>query len=75
MVSEDSTYQDENGKTITVYASYTVITELHPCWFGNEKNALMPGYYLNLEERVMKDDSLICPWANIGDAETLACIY
>jgi hypothetical protein len=72
---EERTIQDHgSGEMVTYYPSYAIITEMHPCWFGNEKHTLVPGYYMSIEERVVKDDSLIYPWNNYGDAETLTCI-
>lgn len=64
--SEDCT---ENGKT--TYASYAVITDIHPCWVGTEADTLVPGWYCVTEERVKKDDSVIWPWSQYGDAQTL----
>ena len=71
-------YTTENyitGEPVTVYASYAIITELHSCWIGSAKDKLVPGYYLNAEKRVIKDDSLIYPDVSYGDAETLSCIF
>ena len=73
--SEERTKKDTiYDEMVTYYASYPVITEIHPCWFGNDKHAMVPGYYMSIEERVEKDGSLIYPWSAYGDAETLTSI-
>ena len=71
---EDFTYQESDGSDVTVYASYAVITGIEKCWVGTEKNTLVPGYYINLEEYMVSDDSLRFPGYMYGDAETLTCI-
>lgn len=72
---ERTSTDDATGETVIYYPSYAIITELHPCWYGNDLHVMVPGYYMSIEERVEKDDSLIYPWDNYGDAETLTCIY
>lgn len=59
----------ENGETI--YASYAVITDIRPCWVGQDADTLVPGWYCVTEERVQRDDSLVYPWSQYGDAQTL----
>ncbi len=71
---EDATYEDRQGSPVTRRASYAVISGLHPCWVGMEGATLEPGWYMNIEERVAMDHSLLAPWSSYGDAETLTCI-
>ncbi len=68
---EDYIFVDIHGQSITEYATYAVITELHPCWVGNGPHTLVPGYYLNIEDRVANDNTLKDVLDTIGDAETL----
>lgn len=50
-----------------IYARYSVITELKPCWVGMTADTLVPGWYLVSEDRVVKDDSMYTTRAMYGD--------
>ncbi len=54
-----------------VYAGYSAITALRPCWVGLTADTLEPGWYCVTEQRVAKDDSLAATWALYGDWKTL----
>lgn len=58
----------EGGRV--VYAGYSVITAIRPCWVGL-KDTLVPGWYCVTEQRVAKDDSVAAVWALYADAQTL----
>lgn len=55
-------------------AACLLILGIHPCWVGMDGNSLEPGYYMNVEQRVVMDDSLSAIWSGYGDAQTLTCI-
>lgn len=61
-ISED--FQEE-GRML--YAQYSVITELKPCWVGMTADILVPGWCLVSEDRVCKDDSVYSVWTQYGD--------
>lgn len=42
----------------TVFAGYDVITSIQPCWIGQEKQTLEPGWNVTYLRCVMKDDSI-----------------
>ena len=63
------------GESYTCYPVYAVITEIRPCWVGYERNTLVPGYYMNVEERMVGGDKLISVWSSYGDAETLTLLH
>ncbi len=71
----DTNVFDLSGEQYTIYASYSVITEIHPCWIGFEHGKLVPGYYANVEERTVKDDKLVSVWSSYGDAETMTLVH
>lgn len=66
---EDRVNEAEAGRV--VYAGYSVITDLKPCWVGMTRDTLVPGWYCVTEQRVAKDGSLAAVWAQYGDAQTL----
>ncbi len=59
----------EDGRV--VYAGYSVITAIKPCWVGMTEDTLVPGWYCVTEQRVAKDDSVAAVWALYADARTL----
>ena len=63
------------GEPYTCYPIYAVITEIRPCWIGYERGTLVPGYYMNVEERTVDGDKLISVWSSYGDAETLTLTH
>ena len=63
------------GEQYTCYPIYAVITEIRPCWIGYERGKLVPGYYMNVEERMVDGDKLISVWSSYGDAETLTLVH
>lgn len=73
--SEDTTVSDFGGDPYTIYATYSVITEIRPCWVGYERNKLVPGYYMNVEERMVDGDKLVSVSESYGDAETLTLVH
>lgn len=74
--TEDATnVSDFGGEAYTIYATYSVITEIRPCWIGYERDILVPGYYMNVEERTVRDDKLIAVWPSYGDAATLTLTH
>lgn len=42
----------------TVFAGYDIITSIEPCWVGQEKQCLEPGWNVTYISHVMKDDSI-----------------
>lgn len=42
----------------TVFAGYDVITSIQPCWIGQEKQTLEPGWNVTYVRYIMKDDSI-----------------
>lgn len=42
----------------TVFAGYDVITSIQPCWIGQEKQTLEPGWNVTYVRCIMKDDSI-----------------
>lgn len=60
---------EEEGRTL--YAQYSVITELEPCWVSKSANTLVPGWCLVSEDRVVKDDSVHSTWTMYGDYQGL----
>ena len=42
----------------TVFAGYDVITSIQPCWIGQEKQTLEPGWNMTYVRYIMKDDSI-----------------
>ena len=73
--TEDTTVSDFGGDPYTIYATYSVITEIRPCWISYERGKLVPGYYMNVEERTVDGDKLISVWSSYGDAETLTLVH
>lgn len=73
--SLDEEILDFDAQPYTCYATYNVITEINPCWVGYERNQLVPGYYMVVEERTVKDNQLIAVWDSFGDAQTLTLIH
>ncbi len=65
----DQVSEAEDGRVI--YAGYSVITDLKPCWVGMTENTLIPGWYCVTEQRVAKDDSVAAVWEMYGDAQTI----
>lgn len=65
----DQVDESEDGRVI--YAGYSVITDLEPCWVGMTKDTLVPGWYCVTQQRVAKDNSIAAVWAQYGDAQTL----
>lgn len=57
--AQDDPYEDNGLETGKIYASYDVITSIQPCWVGTRKNELEPGWMVEIENRIVKDDSLI----------------
>ena len=73
--AQDVQLSDSGSEPYTRYATYAVITEIRPCWIGYERNQLVPGYYMNVEERTVSGDKLISVWSSYGDAETLTLTH
>ncbi len=72
---DDANVSDFGGEPYTVYATYSVITELRPCWIGFEHGRLAPGYYANVEERTVNGDKTVSVWSSYGDAETMTLVH
>lgn len=45
-------------ESYTVFAGYDVITSIQPCWIGQEKQTLEPGWNVTYVRYIMKDDSI-----------------
>ena len=63
--------EDEQLEDAVLYAGYSVITDLKPCWVGLTADTLVPGWYCVTEQRVAKDDSLAATFGLYGDHQTL----